>query len=307
MGIKRRDGPLTLRALILLFATIVLRAQELQPRAYFPAPVGFGFLSISYSTNSGGLLFDPSLPVTDARVNANIGALGAGVTLNGFGRTGQALVVLPYAIADLTGTVSDVQVARHRSGITDSTFRFAINLYGAPAMHVEEFAKYRPKTVIGASFTVSAPTGQYDPKVLINIGTNRWGLKPELGISRFVGKWDFEAAFGAWLYTKNSDFLSNMVRTQDPLGSVQIHVVRLLPRRMWAAADGTFYIGGRTHIGDEVNADFESSVRLGATLGIALGRHQAIKIAYFGGAVDRAGADISSLSISYQVLGPLWK
>ncbi|HKD09627.1 MAG TPA: transporter [Bryobacteraceae bacterium] len=298
---------MTTRTLILVFAAAALQAQELQPRAYFPAPVGLGFLSISYTFNSGGLLFDPSLPVADANVKANIGALGAGLTLNAFGRTAQVLAVLPYAIADLKGTVSDVELARHRSGITDSTFRFAINLYGAPAMHVEEFAKYRPKTVIGTSITVSAPTGQYDPKVLINIGTNRWGVKPELGISRFVGKWDFEAAFGAWLYSKNADFLSNMVRTQDPLGSVQLHVVRLLPRRMWAAVDGTFYIGGRTHVGDKVNADFESSTRLGATLGIAVGHRQAIKIAYFGGAIDRAGADISSLSISYQVLGTLWR
>jgi len=298
---------LTTRTLILLLATIALRAQELQPRAYFPAPVGLGFLSISYSFNSGGLLFDPSLPVTDASVKANIGALAAGLTLNAFGRTGQVLAVLPYAIADLKGTVSDVQMARHRSGITDSTFRFAMNIHGAPAMHIEEFAKYRPRTLIGASITVSAPSGQYDPNVLINIGANRWGFKPELGISHFVGKWEFETAFGAWLYTKNADFLSNMARTQDALGSVQLHVVRLLPRRMWAAGDGTFYIGGRTHVGDNVNADFQSSARLGGTLAIAVGRHQAIKIAYFKGAISRIGADISSLSISYQVLGPLWR
>jgi len=141
--------------------------------------------------------------------------------------------------------------------------------------------------------------------VLINIGTNRLGFKPELGISSFVGKWDFEAAFGAWLYTKNAEFLYTGTRTQDPLGSVQLHVIRLLPRRMWVAADGTFYIGGRTHVGEKVNADFQSSARLGATLGIALGHHQAIKIAYFDGAISRIGADISSLSISYQVLGQL--
>lgn len=37
--------------------------QEMQPRAYFPAPIRINFFGTSYSRNSGGLLFDPSLPV----------------------------------------------------------------------------------------------------------------------------------------------------------------------------------------------------------------------------------------------------
>src|SRR5271169_153234 len=116
-------------------------------------------------------------------------------------------------------------------------------------MHVEDFDKYRPRTIVGASLTATAPTGQYDPNRLINVGTNRWALKPELGISHFVGK-DFEGAFGVWFYVKNADFYGNSVRTQDPLGSIQAHVVRLLPHRTWAALDGTFYLGGRTYADD---------------------------------------------------------
>lgn len=70
------------------------------------------------------------------------------------------------------------------------------------------------------------------------------GSRAELGISRFAGKWDFEVALGAWLYTKNSNFYGGSFRTQDPLGSIQAHVVRLLPHKTWLAGDGTFYMGG---------------------------------------------------------------
>lgn len=48
-----------------------------------------------------------------------------------------------------------------------------MNLYGAPAMHLKQFTEYHPKTIVGASITVNAPTGQYDPNKFINVGTNR--------------------------------------------------------------------------------------------------------------------------------------
>ena len=105
-----------LRALLLLFASITVLGQELQPRAYLPAPVGLSFFGISYSGNSGGLLFDPSLPVEDGHVNASIPAVAFGETLNAFGRTGQVLAVLPYVVADVSGKVAGVGASRHRSG-----------------------------------------------------------------------------------------------------------------------------------------------------------------------------------------------
>jgi hypothetical protein len=296
-----RDIFVRVPLLVLLFS-IAIAGQELQPRAYFPAPVGLNFFGVSYSGNAGGLLFDPSLPVEDAHVNANIAAASFGEMLNVFGRSGQVLAVLPYVVADVSGTVAGIQAARHRSGLADATFRFATNLYGAPAMHARDFGKYRPKMLIGVSLTMTAPTGQYDPNVLINIGTNRWAFKPEVGISYFVRKWEFEAALGAWLYTKNSSFYGGTFRTQDPLGSLQAHVVRLLPRRMWLAFDGTFYTGGRTYVGDTIKADYQGNTRFGATLGVALKRRQALRFAYFHGATTRIGTDISSLSIAYQVI-----
>jgi hypothetical protein len=297
----RRPGWLGARVL-LFFVSIALSGQELQPRAYLPAPVGLNFFGVSYSGNSGGLLFDPSLPVEDAHVNASIPTISFGEVLNVFGRTGQALAILPYVGADVSGKVAGIGASRHRSGLGDSTFRFATNLYGAPAMHVKEFAKYQPKTLVGISLTVTAPTGQYDPNVLINIGTNRWAFKPELGITHFVGKWEFETALGAWLYTKNSNFYGGTYRTQEPLGSIQVHVVRLLPRRMWLAFDGTFYTGGRTEVGNTINANYQANTRFGTTLGISLRRRQALRFAYFRGATTRIGTDISSVSVAYQVI-----
>jgi len=82
-------------------APIALCAEELQPRAYLPAPVGMNFLSISYSSNSGGLLFDPSLPVENGNLNASIPSVAFGETLGVFGRASQVLAVFAVCLGCL--------------------------------------------------------------------------------------------------------------------------------------------------------------------------------------------------------------
>ncbi len=275
----------------------------MQPRAYFPAPVGVSFFVTTYSRNSGGLLYDPSLPVEDAHVVADIGTFSFGQSLGVLGRSAQVLAIVPYVQADLTGLLAASAQYRYRSGLGDMVFRYAMNIYGAPAMHLREYAQYRQKTIVGASLTVSAPTGQYDPSLFVNIGTNRWGFKPEVGVSRaFLGKWVIEGAAGAWLYTANKDFYGGQTRTQRALGSLQGHFLRLLPHRTWVAFDGTFFWGGRSTVNGAEMADYQGNSRLGVTFGVVISRRQSLKISYFDGVTARIGKDISSLGIAYNFI-----
>jgi hypothetical protein len=211
------------------------------------------------------------------------------------------LAVFPYIFAGLYGRVAGVEGYRYRSGLTDSVFRFAINLHGAPAMSPKEFATYRQKTIVGASFTAYAPLGQYDPNVLANIGSNRWAFKPEVGISRPYRMWVFEAAAGIWLFTKNAEYFRGSVRSQDPLGGIQAHIVRLLPHRTWFAFDATAYTGGRSYLNGKPKADYQGNTRIGFTYGIALSRRQALRFTYFQGATTRVGVDLRSVSVAYQI------
>ncbi len=274
----------------------------MQPRAYFPAPVGVSLVGVSYSRNSGDLLFDPSLLVQNANVVADITTLSFAQTLGVMGRSAQVLAIVPYAKADMTGTQAGFDQYRYRSGLGDTVYRYAMNIYGAPAMHMREFVEYRPKTIVGASITVSAPTGQHDPNVLINIGANRWAFKPELGVSRTLGKWSLEGAAGAWLFTSNNAFAGGKTLTQVPLGSIQGHVVRILPRRTWAAFDTTFFTGGRTSVNGRDMSTYVANYRIGATFGMVIGRRQSIRISYFKGAIARIGSDIDSIGIAYSFI-----
>ncbi len=67
-------------------------------------------------------------------------------------------------------------------------------LLRAPALSVKEFADYRQDLIVGASLQVTAPLGQYDNSKMLNLGTNRWSFKPELGISKALGQWTLEFA-----------------------------------------------------------------------------------------------------------------
>ena len=80
-------------------------------------------------------------------------------------------------------------------------------LYGAPALSLEEFRDYEPDVIIGTSLEVTAPLGQYNSDKLLNIGTNRWSFKPEVGISKTLGSWTLELATGVRFYTDKNNFL----------------------------------------------------------------------------------------------------
>jgi len=279
-----------------------LAAQELQPRAYIPAPVGLNFVTVGYARNGGDVLFDGSIPIDDARATSNVVTAGFGQSIGILGRSVQILGILSYVQANLSGLYFGAGDYRRRSGLSDAAFRYSMNIHGAPAMSRYQFLGYRQRTIVGASITVSPPTGQYDPNVLVNIGTNRWAVKPELGVSRAIGNWTLEGAFGVWLYSANDRFDGQSKNTRAPLGSSQAHVVRFLPHRLWLAFDGTYYTGGRTQVDGVDRPNYMGNLRMGGTLGISLKPRHALKIGYFGGAVARYGNDNHSLGITYTVI-----
>src|SRR5262249_43905064 len=141
-----------------------LAAQELEPRAYSPSPTGANFVVIGFAHSSGGVVFDPSVPVTDAHANINATFLGLGRTFGLFGRQALMTIALPYAFGDAEGKVGPQlqQASITRSGLADLRMKFSFNLHGSPAMPPREFAKTSHHSVlVAASFSVQAPTGQY--------------------------------------------------------------------------------------------------------------------------------------------------
>ncbi|HET6898704.1 MAG TPA: transporter, partial [Vicinamibacteria bacterium] len=223
-------------------------AQELEPRAYSPNPTGANFVLLAYGHSSGNVVFDPSVPITDVSAKVSQAALFYGRTFSLLGRSASAAVQLPYAWGNVEGNVFEERRTVHRSGLGDLRLRLTSNLVGGPALSPKEFAQRHPRTTLGASLVVVAPTGQYDPSKLVNLGTNRWSFKPEIGLSHPAGRWFLEAYAGAWAFSDNADFFGGSRKEQEPLASLQAHVSYVFRPRLWLAGDATFYTGGRTTV-----------------------------------------------------------
>ena len=183
-----------------------VRAQDIEPRAYSNAPVGVNFLIAGYAFTRGGLAFDTSVPVTNPDLKTSNAVLAYARVLDLWGKSGKVDVIVPYTWLSGTADFQGGTISRTVNGFANPLFRLSVNLYGAPALTLKEFADYQQDLIVGASLQISAPWSQYDSSRVVNIGTNRWSFKPEVGVSKAEGPWTLELSAAATLYTDNNDF-----------------------------------------------------------------------------------------------------
>lgn len=292
---------LTTAVAVVFFVTIgaPLVGQELEPAAYKVVPINVNLLQFGYVLAIGDVNFTPALPVEDAEATIYTMTVMYGRTLGILGRSANLGVVAPYSRGHLEGIYLGNFTEVDRSGFRDPMFRLAVNLHGGPAMGVKEFAAYQPKTNVGASLRILAPLGQYDRSKLINLGSNRWSFKPEVGVTRALGSWSFEFYAGVWLFTDNTDFFGGKTREQDPIGSFQLHALYTFKPGMWLAFDVNYYNGGTTRVDGLENLDLQQNSRVGLTYLLPLNRRSSLRFAYSRGARTTIGAAFDALGVGY--------
>jgi hypothetical protein len=296
-----------MKRLFVLLATLLpplAMAQELTPRAYWPAPVGTQVLSVGAVHTSGDIIPDPSLPISGLDSEINSLQVGYLRTLDLFGRSANLIVNLPYADGD-TIVDSDIvgRVERDYRGVGDLGLTLSVNLIGAPALTPEAFAALRrdPPPIIGASLRVVAPTGKYDEDRVINVGANRWAAKLEVGsIIVLQPKWLLEFAAGAWFFGDNDEFLGNRTREQNPIYSAEVHLVHRFRPGFWASLDFNGYKGGRSRVDGQRLDDLQRDSKAGFTLVFPFATGQAIKASYAYGSLNDSAESFDIFSLSYQ-------
>ena len=276
------------------------RAQDLEPRAYVDTPVGMNFLIASYAYSEGGVSTDPSVPIEGAELTLNSFVLAYARSLNVFGKSGKIDVILPFSQLSGSALLAGQRVEREVAGFADPRFRFSVNFYGAPALSMKEHQSYRQNIIVGAGIQVSVPVSQYDSSKVVNIGTNRWSFKPGLGISKAIGKFKLELSTDVTFYTNNSNFFGGNTLEQDPLYSVQAHVSYDFGRGMWAAIDGTYYLGARTTINGISGNNMQENSRVGVTFALPVNKHNSIKLYASTGLSTRTGSNFTTGGIAWQ-------
>lgn len=288
---------------LILILSFRAPAQEIEARAYSRAPIGTEFILFSYAYQSGDVVLDSALPISDVKVTLNVNsAIVYGRTFGLAKHQANVSILVPYVRGRVGGTLFEDEREAYRSGLGDIRLRFSANLIGSPALKPREFVAYKPRTVLGIGITAIVPTGQYDRRRLVNLSSNRWGFKPEVGFSKPMGRWTVEGAAGVWLFTSNEEFLGDSRRAQKPVASLQAHLVYTFLQRMWASVGGSYYAGGRTVVNGKAKDNQQRNSRVGATFSFPVTTQHSIRIVWTKGLTARFGGKLSSVGVVWQYI-----
>jgi len=279
---------------------VSVQAQDIEPRAYSNIPIGVNFLLAGYGYSEGGLVTDPALPLENANLQTHTAVLAYARSLEVWGQSGKFDVILPYAWISGTAELAGQPRERQVSGFGDPKFRFYLNLYGAPALSLKEFASYQQDLIVGASVQVSIPSGQYDADKLVNIGSNRGFIKPELGLSKAWGPWTLELATAATFFADNDDFLGGQTREQDPIYSFKGGLIYGFRNGIWVALNGTYFTGGRATVEGVEGDNLQKNSLGGVTVALPVNRNHSVKLYASTGISTRIGTDSDTIGIAWQ-------
>lgn len=288
-------------ALLLSIAAGSAGAQDMEPRPYTNVPVGTNFFLVGYAHSTGGLSTNPASAIQNARLTVRSPVIAYARAFSAWGQSAKFDVVLPMGSLSGSALVNGVPVTREISGLVDPSLRVSLNLAGAPALSLSEFASYRQDLITGVSVQVTAPLGQYDPNRLVNLGSNRWMLRPEIGFSKAVGRIRLEAGLSVSLFTTNHDYYGGGTLEQNPLYSGRANLVYQFDSGIWMALNGTYYAGGRTRLDGALRDDLIQASRVGATLSLPIDRNNSVKFSLSDGVTVRTG------NTEFRILGVTWQ
>ena len=281
-------------------------AQDLEPRRWTPLPVGLNVVGFGYGYTEGDLLLDPVLLVEDAEVDVH--ALGASYvrTFGLAGRSARFDVHVPWMDARWKGLLDGAPASATRTGLADPRLRISVNLFGAPALGKREYAGYmksRPvNTAVGAAVSVTVPVGEYFEDKLLNLGQNRYVIRPQVGVVHTRGPWSYELTGSVFFFTDNDEFWNGNEREQDPVYALQAHVIHVFKPGLWASLSAGYGNGGKSTINDERKNDERSDFLSALSFGFPVASNQGVKFGYILGRTQEGiGSDLDTLSVAWTV------
>lgn len=295
---------LVMTGLLALCWASVSFAQDTEPRRWAQIPTGVNFLGIGYNYSDGDIFFDPLLLIEDGVFKLH----GVGVsyirTLAFMGKSARVDFTLPYKAGRWEGLLDGEFVSVRRRGPGDARARFSVLLYGGPAETMQEFAKSeKSNTVVGAALAVTMPTGDYNSGRLINLGANRWVIRPQMGVTHSRGKWTGEVTGSFYFYADNNHFWQETKLETDPLFAIQAHLIYSFRPGLWASVSTAYGWGGEATVNGDAKNNPSGNWLTALSFGFPINRKQGIKIAWIRGRTQKpTGADVDSLILGYSLM-----
>ena len=264
---------------IVLWLSSPVHAQELEIRRWNHLPIDRNFVTANYGRTEGDIAFDPVLRIEDAVVELDTWLLGYIRTFEFLDKTARVEIRQAWQSGTWSGVLDGVPTSVSREGFADTFVRFAVNLVGAPPLKGKDFTDYRAsanvETIVGAALGVQIPTGEYLEDKLINLGTNRFTFRPQIGINQQHYNWSFEVTAMASLFTDNTSFFSGNRLEQDPYYTIDGSIEYSFGSGIWVSAGAGFGVGAQSAVNgvekDDRKGDYAWSVSAGFPVTRSLG------------------------------------
>lgn len=241
-------------------------------------PIDTNILFLYYTFSNSEATVDPALPIEGVSVKAHVPIVRYARTFALGDRVAGFQLVTPYGFvnARLEGT----RYKTSTDGLGDMMGIFLVNIFGAPALTKEEFKHWTPGQFLTASVAVTAPTGSYDRDDVLNIGKNRWILKPQLSYGLPFGQGNLLSInTNVQLFSDNNENRSGNLE-QAPLYGLEAHLSHDLSSRAWIAADAFYAYGGQTHVANIYQHNRQKTLRLGISASYSFSPTTALSLGF---------------------------
>ena len=267
---------------IILVLSSTLSAQDLEPRRWTPLPTGTSIVGISYAYNSGDIGFDPLLEIEDTTVKRNLLIMSYSHFFTWAEKLMRFDAILPFHSVEWEGLLHGEDAKAERKGMGDPYFRLSVNLLGDPASksEISKDTKDEGNTVVGAAIGVGVPLGEYFEDKLLNLSSNRYTIRPQVGAVHTRGLWSYELTGSIFFFTDNDDFFNGNTVEQDPFYALQAHIIRVFSPGIWGSLSAGYGQGGASKVNGIDKDDEREGFISALSFGFPIAENQGLKFSY---------------------------
>jgi len=261
----------------------IVSAQDLEPRRWTPLPSGTTILGIGYGHISGEVGFDPVLEIEDVKVKRDVLIMNYTQFFSLAGQLMRFDALVPFQKVQWDGLLRGESASVQRNGMGDPRFRLSINLMNTstPASKKTDDSQQTVNTVIGAAIAVNVPWGEYYEDKLLNLGSNCYTIRPQIGVVHTRGSWSYELTGSVFYFTDNDNFYYGDKLEKKPFYAAQAHIIRIFKPGIWGSLSAGYGQGGASKINSESIDDEREGFISGLSFGIPVAPDQGLKFSYF--------------------------
>ncbi|MEZ4601100.1 MAG: transporter [Syntrophotaleaceae bacterium] len=265
-------------------------ARATDPRDYIPLPSG-SMLFCTYLQHTTGHRFkvDDEVVSNDFNLSQNLVIFRPVyyTDLGPFTVDPQALIIAGEASLD-----GDIIADTSTSGIADPVLLMTTWFVNDPAN----------KLWFGWTPYLTVPIGEYSKKRPLNLGTNRWALKNELGLVKGFGPFYIDLVGHVTWFDDNDEFWNGteeVTKEQDLLYGAEVHLSYDIHPRWWVGLSYFYANGGETEIDGVDQKDDQDNHALMFTSAFGIGDHYQLLFQYRDDFGVKSGTETKSIQARF--------